>query len=913
MVLPLDPESDDDIFTKHQAPSGARVLLSPPPDHLPIAPATSDWNAHGSQAWNGPAGWSVYFPGESESDGSCAGRAAVVKCLAAYFQTEPGQKYLSTIPSDSFALPLDFSQLSRRSSPSVLRSLAATIQDTPEEALACMGIAACRAAERLATAPGAAFSVTDMPVERENRLWPRVYQFSPVTALRELRGNVVGKFVSVKGTVVRVSSIRQQLLSMDFECSRCGERQSRNFADYKYSVPSKCPGERCRARSFAPIRETAETVDWQKIRIQELQDKCDDASMREEGRMPRTIDAELFSDLIDTCIPGDIVTVCGIVRVLSIDGGGYNRGSKCLFYVYIEANSTTSTRNRNSSREASSIPAGRGAEESGALAIHRVIREVVREKDPFGFLVHSAVPSIYGHEIVKAGALLSLFGGSPKERVGPSGSESVSIRRDIHCLIVGDPGLGKSQMLKAFSNIAPRGVYVCGNTTSTAGLTVTVVREASGDFALEAGALVLGDRGICCIDEFDKMGAEHGALLEAMEQQSVSVAKAGLLCNLSARTTVIAAANPVGGHYDRSRTVCENLKIALPLLSRFDLVFILMDKADEARDRFISEHVMQMFGMRSSTRPTGAAWRKEGHVPTRESSHSQASTTSSLQARLRGCRVKDPLPPSLFREYIAYARTHVHPELSEAARRELQDFYLLLRKSAHEQTVDSTPVTTRQLESLVRLCEARARCVMRTVVTRDDARDVIEIMRESMIETLTDEAGTLDLGRASGMSRVQDARRFVTAMHAEAKRVRTAVFRKARLVEIAGGLGVEGERFERLLETVNHQGFLIRKGGGRWEVQGSAFADAGRMQSGAGTQAHKNTPGRMGTQLRQERLTGSQSLAGSQARKFNTQGGSRAPGTSQLPDMSQGVSQYSRERREAGYVHEKDSSDDYYE
>jgi DNA helicase MCM8 len=332
--------------------------------------------------------------------------------------------------------------------------------------------------------------------------------------------------------------------------------------------------------------------------------------------------------------------------------------------------------------------------------------------------------------------LLSLFGGAPKDRVGGESTATagaVAIRRDVHCLVVGDPGLGKSQMLKAMCNIAPRGVYVCGNTTTTAGLTVTVVREASGDFALEAGALVLGDRGVCCIDEFDKMGADHGALLEAMEQQSVSVAKAGLLCNLSARTTVIAAANPVGGHYDRSKTVCENLKISLPLLSRFDLVFILVDNPDEERDRFISEHVMAMFGMRATERQgTGSSRTVRNSATAASPFRENGGEPASLISRLRRHSVTDPLPASLFRQYIAYAKAHVHPELSGGAKRVLQDFYLTLRKGAHEQAADTTPITTRQLESLIRLSEARARAVMRTVVTEEDARDVIEISASSI-------------------------------------------------------------------------------------------------------------------------------------------------------------------------------------
>lgn len=672
-----------------------------------------------------------------------------------------------------------------------------------------------------------------LPVCVPNRLWPRVYGFAPLSRMRALRGESVGRFVAVKGTVVRVSAIRQHVRAMVFQCAKCGEKDARRMDGYRYNAPHGCSRKGCRGKIMNPLRDMADTVDWQKLRLQEIVER--DSTAAEEGRMPRTVDAEVLDDLIDTCIPGDVVTVCGIVRVLTIENGGYSRSSKCLYYMYIDANSTTNTRNRHMAAVASNSSIGRELVESETVAIHRVIREVVRENDPFGFLVHSAVPSIYGHEMVKAGLLLSLFGGASKKRIGTATtSDTVSVRTDIHCLVVGDPGLGKSQMLKALRNIAPRGVYVCGNTSSTAGLTVTVVREASGDFALEAGALVLGDRGLCCIDEFDKMGAEHAALLEAMEQQSVSVAKAGLLCNLSARTTVVAAANPVGGHYDRSRTVCENLKIALPLLSRFDLVFILTDKADEARDKFISEHVMKTFGMRASSRQLGQEWRQNGSSRDDENAVQMPSLLSrsfnrddnaeTLQRRLRKLKVSDPLPARLFRQYVAYAKAHVQPELSEEAKRELQEFYLDLRKRAAEQSIDTTPITTRQLESLIRLSEARARAVMRTVVTAEDARDVIEIMRESMIETLTDETGAVDLGRASGMSKSTDARRFINALGCEAKRRRSAEFDRRTLKGIAESIGIIGERFDRTVESVNYQGVLIKKRK-TWILQGSEFSD----------------------------------------------------------------------------------------
>lgn len=841
-----------------------------------------DVNAHIPKraSWRGAEGWAAYFPDENESDDSCKGRAVVVGKLFEFFLTEAGRSLIESVPDNTFALPLNYDALQRQAAPPALRGIAAAIPATPEEALPCIGLAASRAAEELMELSNEGMS---LPVLQQHRLWPRVYKFGPLSSMRSLRGNSVGKFVAVQGTVVRVSNIRQQVMSMHFECSKCGDSFCRQFPDYKYTPPTSCPTDSCRSRTFLPRRDTAETVDWQKIRVQEIVDSDDSNATREQGRMPRTLDAELFADLIDSCIPGDVVTICGVIRVLSVDGPGGGGGgvgpakatkaSKSLFYLYMEANSAETS--RGAKRKALSQNGGLPddlSESAAEARTHEVIRNVVREKDPFAFLVHSSVPSIYGHELVKAGMLLSLFGGAAKERVGGDAStekDDIAIRKDVHCLVVGDPGLGKSQMLKAVSSIAPRGVYVCGNTTTTAGLTVTVVRDASGDFALEAGALVLGDRGVCCIDEFDKMGADHGALLEAMEQQSVSVAKAGMLCNLSARTTVIAAANPVGGHYDRSKTVCENLKIALPLLSRFDLVFILMDNPDADRDRFISEHVMRMFGMRASERNGGGGTGRGGFG--RGPSQTRAADTANMESlakRLRHSTVSDPLPPSLFRQYIAYAKAHVHPKLSDGAKRILQDFYLTLRKGAHEQAADTTPITTRQLESLIRLSEARARSVMRSVVTETDARDVIEIMRESMLETLTDETGQIDLGRSSGMSRSKDARLFVAALHAEAERTRTALFDKSSLRRVADSIGINsGERFDTLIETINYQGYVTMKGGGRYELQSSSFSLTPNARGGSGSRNPSAGFGRKETGDEGSQARATQRRAGGRGRR----------------------------------------------
>jgi DNA helicase MCM8 len=376
-----------------------------------------------------------------------------------------------------------------------------------------------------------------------------------------------------------------------------------------------------------------------------------------------------------------------------------------------------------------------------------MIREVAAQDNLFHFIVNSVCPAIYGHEIVKAGLALSLFGGVQRFT---NVKHKLPVRGDPHLLIVGDPGLGKSQLLSAVSHIAPRGVYVCGNTTTTSGLTVTVVKDqGSGDFSLEAGALVLADQGCCCIDEFDKMRNEHQALLEAMEQQSISIAKAGIVCNLPARCSVIAAANPVGGHYNRAKTVSENLKISPALLSRFDLIFILLDSPDDVRDDLLSSHVM---GLHQKTQPKT----QNGH------SFSQVQTQMTLDSNQPRKKLAErlavtpksnfePLPAVCLRKYIAYARKYVHPKLSEEAKLVLQEFYMTLRKK--HQSSDSTPITTRQLESLVRLAQGRAKLELREIVTEQDALEVVEIMKESMYDILTDEYGQVDFRRNAGATK----------------------------------------------------------------------------------------------------------------------------------------------------------------
>ncbi|CAG7726014.1 unnamed protein product [Allacma fusca] len=436
------------------------------------------------------------------------------------------------------------------------------------------------------------------------------------------------------------------------------------------------------------------------------------------------------------------------------------------------------------------------------------VKEIFESEKLFRLLVASVCPGIYGMELVKAGILLSLFGGTWDE------NETIPRRPDINILVVGDPGLGKSQLLKIVVDVAPRGVYVCGTGSTTAGLTVTLVREGD-EFSLEAGALVMADKGICCIDEFDKMQGQHSALLEAMEQQSVSIAKAGVFRTIPARTTVLAAANPVAGHYDNSKTVTENIRINAPLLSRFDLVFILQDRPDKKLDRNIVEHIT---GFR---RASGSSVAQE----TNRASGITASSEESLFERLKFQRGEsvDLIPHQLMRKYIAYAKQYVRPKISTEAATIIKEYYLDLRK--HHRHLDSTPVTTRQLESLVRLTEARAKAELREIATVEDARDVLEIFDFSMkgvydndnevtlgfTQDILNQSARSDLTPSASRSLSRNmAKRLAAVLERKAESLQKNIFAVDEIKEFALSVGIESG-LERLINVLNNDGFLIKK------------------------------------------------------------------------------------------------------
>ncbi|KAJ4767032.1 DNA replication licensing factor MCM8 [Rhynchospora pubera] len=755
--------------------------------------------------------WRGYFLTKFDSTDP---KVKPISQLRHFFASPQASFLLSQIEDEHgvFSLPIDFEHFRKIGGDQYLPFL----KESPKEALLCLGAAAHLAL----CEDGKNFQLDE--IQRVN---VRLHNYcDSLIALKNLKAAYIKKLVSVRGTVVKVSTAKPLVQQLDFSCGKCGTKITRAFSDGKFSPPTSCVIHGCKSRTFSPMRSNAKLIDFQKIRIQELLKP----GSHEEGRVPRTVECELSEDLVDSCIPGDIVTVTGIVKVINnymdVGGGKSKNKNQGLYYLYLEAVSIINSKARASSES--------GNEGFGATALfdlhtfsHKDLEFVVEYSeehgsDVFRQILHSFCPSIYGHELVKAGITLALFGGVQKYSTDQN---KVPVRGDIHVILVGDPGLGKSQLLQAAAGVSPRGIYVCGNATTNAGLTVAVVKDSmTSDYAFEAGAMVLADRGLCCIDEFDKMSAEHQALLEAMEQQCVSVAKAGLVASLSARASVLAAANPVGGHYNRAKTVNENLKMSAALLSRFDLVFILLDRPDEQLDKSVSDHII---ALHTSNAGRLVQTKKQRRAPQGKYDTGTGLVAGSLSSRLRLDPEKDrdfaPLNGLLLRKYITYARNFVFPRMSKSAAEILRGFYIRLRD--RNTSADGTPITARQLESLVRLAEARARVDLREEVTAEDANDVIEIMKESLYDKYMDERGVVDFSRSGGMSQQKEAKRFLSELNKQSELQQKYCFSISELRSLADKINLQVADIDTLVENLNNVGYLIKKGPKTYQVVFSSY------------------------------------------------------------------------------------------
>ncbi|RLG00498.1 MAG: Minichromosome maintenance protein MCM, partial [Candidatus Wolframiiraptor sp.] len=498
--------------------------------------------------------------------------------------------------------------------------------------------------------------------------------------IREIRAAHLRRLIAIDGIIVRASAIRPMLRVAVFRCSNCGAKYRIPQEEARITPPDRCARCMSKRSRFELIAEESDYIDFQLVGIQE---KPEDLP---PGQLPRIIDVGLKGDIVDVARPGDRVIVTGVLQAIhDREPDSLRKTSK----MYLEA-----------------VSIERASKEPETLTItpeeEKLFREMAKDPEIHKKLVESIAPSIHGLEHIKKAVMLLLFGGRTKQY--PDGTK---VRGDIHVLLVGDPGTGKSQLLKYVAMMAPRGIYTSGRGSTAAGLTAAVVRDKTGGMMLEAGALVLADMGVACIDEIDKMRSEDRvAIHEAMAQQTISIAKGGIVATLNARTSILAAANPVLGRYDPYRSFTDNVDLPITILSRFDLIFVLRDEPQKERDEKLAEHIL---GLQSKS----------------------TAVTSP------------PIKPEILRKYIAYAK-RIQPELTPSAAKLIKDFYLQMR-SIYQQTSTVT-ITARQLESLIRLAEARARAALREYVTEEDVFDVIDLMKRSLSEVGIDiETGKPDI------------------------------------------------------------------------------------------------------------------------------------------------------------------------
>lgn len=646
--------------------------------------------------------------------------------------------------------------------------------------------------------------------EEDARIQVRPFNLSDLSPMRQLNPADIDQLVCLKGMVTRCSAVIPDLKEAFFRCTICQATTTVELDRGRIEEPSFCT--HCNTRlCMEMIHNRCAFTDKQLVKMQETPDAIP------EGETPYTVMLFAFDDLVDDVRPGDKVEVTGIYRAVPMRASSRQRVVKSVFKTYIDVvhfRRVDELSRRNN--EADSMVAGGDVameeQDGDAVDANRIhdteqarleeFRRIAAHPNVYENLAHSLAPSIWELDDVKKGILCMLFGGTRKDKAGnvangdsnsPDGAlqPQKTMRSDMNVLLCGDPGTSKSQLLSYVHKLSPRSIYTSGKGSSAVGLTASIIRDVeTGDLVLESGALVLSDEGICCIDEFDKMSdSARSVLHEVMEQQTVSIAKAGIICSLNARASILASANPIESRYNPNKSVIENVNILPTLLSRFDLIYLILDKPQAETDRKLAKHIVALY-YDEDTRQ----WRQ----------HQQMQSNGGIGPQL--IRMK------LLTEYIAYAKRHVHPRLSAAARDALIAAYLDLRRmgggagAASKKNITATP---RQLESLIRISEALARMKLCEVVERRDVEEALRLMNVATQRAAMDpRTGTIDMDMINtGHSTLEreaiaDVINVMRALLSEAPNQSMAVGEIRRRLEETRKEEVKGAEFQMALRAL---------------------------------------------------------------------------------------------------------------
>ena len=572
--------------------------------------------------------------------------------------------------------------------------------------------------------------------------------------IRQIRSDDINRFISIEGILRKTTEVRPRVVEAVFKCP-AGHFTHKKQKYGKFIEPEGCATDGCTFKKLELLPKRSKFVDSQKLRVQESPEGL------RGGEQPQTLDIDVTDDLAGQVAPGDRVIINGVLRSMQ----RVVRGEKStVFDIFLECNSI-----EMQEKEFEEVEIDEKAEDE--------IKQLSSDPMIYRKITHSIAPTIYGTEDVKEAIALQLFGGIAKEM--PDGSH---LRGDIHVLLVGDPGIAKSQLLRYVVKLSPRAIYTSGQSSTSAGLTATAVKDEFGEgrWTLEAGALVLADMGVAAVDELDKMSKEdRSALHEAMEQQTISVAKAGITATLKSRCALLGAANPKYGRFDLYGDIGDQINLLPSLLSRFDLIFIMTDQPEQRRDLAIAEHILAAHGIGELI-----AQHRKTPIP--------GVTEEYIEQQL--IPVKPEIDPVLFRKYVAYAKRSCYPILSDEADEALKTYYLRLRGLAEPNK--AVPVTARQIEALIRLAEASARIRLSNTIDKSDAERVIHIVDACLRQIAYDaKTGTFDIDKiATGISK---EKRDIVRVIKDAIR----------------DIGGEGGRasIEQVIETASQKGFAREK------------------------------------------------------------------------------------------------------